>query len=93
MTIDKTFYLLHCTGAKLYPYLVRKRSTGTIAFRVSAPGKRDAHDLAEENTDVAVVMEKVYRHGYSVRAKTEDGSRDASYRMAGRSIIGASPEP
>lgn len=92
MTIDKTFYLLHRSGAKLYPYLIKKRSTGTVAFRVAAPGKRDAHDLGEEITDIAAVMDKVYHYGYSIRAKAEDGSRDGSYRAAGRSIVGVFPE-
>lgn len=91
MTIDKTFYLIHVSGAKLYPYLIKKRSTGHVAFRVAAPGKRDAHDQGDEITDIAAVMEKVYRHGYSVRAKTSDGERDGSYRLTGRNIIGAEP--
>ncbi|MGI4812710.1 MAG: hypothetical protein ACRYG5_07845 [Janthinobacterium lividum] len=91
MTIDKTFYLLHTSGAKLYPYLIKKRSTRTVAFRVAAPGKRDAHDLGEEITDITVVIDKVYHHGYSVRAKAEDGSRAGSYRAAGRSIVSVFP--
>ncbi|WP_250501612.1 hypothetical protein [Caballeronia sp. AZ7_KS35] len=91
MTIDKTFCLIHETGAELYPYTIKNRLTGNVAFRVAAPGNRDAHGLAEEITDIAVVKDKVYRHGYSVRAKTADGLRHGSYRIHGGRIVGALP--
>jgi hypothetical protein len=92
MTIDKTFYLIHATGAKLYPCLVKSKHTGSIAFRIAAPGKRDAEQQAEETTDIKAVMEKVYNQGYSVRARKEGGGVASSYRRHGRSIIGVWPE-
>jgi hypothetical protein len=93
MTIDKSFYLIHTTGAKLYPCLVKNSHTGSVAFRIAEPGKRDAFEEAEETTDIAVVLDKVRNHGYSVRARAEGGRSKSSYRLHGRSITGIGPEP
>ncbi|MCY1248944.1 hypothetical protein D9M72_624360 [compost metagenome] len=66
----------------------RNSSVETIAFRVAAPGKRDAFGLAEELDDISEVMRKVVDHGYSVRAKNREGDRHGSYKVGGRGIEG-----
>lgn len=90
MSIDtSTFYLIHSSGDKLYPYQLKNRETRELAFRVAAPGKRDAHGLSQELTDISEVMSLVVEHGYSVRAKSlVDSARHGSYRLTGREITG-----
>ncbi|MBX9900337.1 MAG: hypothetical protein K2Y28_06085 [Burkholderiaceae bacterium] len=78
------FCLTHSSGDQLYPVLMKNRSTGVIAYRVSLGGNTKADHI--ELSDPLEVLRYVRDLGYSVRAQSPDSGRNGLYKAGQRSI-------
>jgi hypothetical protein len=84
----RRFCLVHESGDRLYPYAKRSRQSGRIHFAVAKPGSQN--NLA--SAEIAVLDESelerlVVQQHYSVRCRTERGTRDGLYNVDGHSIL------
>lgn len=81
------FYLLHESGDQLYPCRMKNRDTGKVAFRVSKGGEKgNTKEVGQEIDCELEVKRLVLEHGYAVRAKTLDKTRNGLYKLGQRSI-------
>jgi hypothetical protein len=86
--ISHRFWFEHQSGKRLYPYRLRDRRSGRVAFRI-APGATGANKV--ENQAQVDDEEEVFRHvfgrGWSVRMRSLDGSVEGLYNKDGYSIV------
>ncbi|EOX4805143.1 hypothetical protein ACFKIT_003765 [Vibrio alginolyticus] len=84
---SELFYLVHESGDELYPYRIKNRDTGKVAFRVSEGGEKgNTKEVSEEIDCEYEVKRLVLEHGYAVRAQTLDKTRSGLYKLGQRSI-------
>ncbi|WP_420009113.1 hypothetical protein [Xanthomonas sacchari] len=86
--IDKRFWFEHRSGIRLYPYRLKCRDTGCVAFRVARPGtgaNQNANQIQLE--DVEEVFRHVFALGYSVRMSALDPRVNGLYSKDGYSIV------
>ena len=82
------FWFQHESGKRLYPYRLRNRDTGRIAFRVAKPGAGANRKVNQvELDDVEEVFRHVFSLGYSVRMRGEDPKFNGLYARDGHSIV------
>ena len=85
--INKKLVLIHSSGVELFPYQIKSRTTGNIAFHVAPVGERNAKGLGIELTSIDDVIEHVLRRGYKVRARSLDRSVTGSFKIGDRAIV------
>ncbi|HAS6222287.1 TPA: hypothetical protein I7183_23050 [Vibrio vulnificus] len=84
------FYLIHESGDHLYPCRIKNRDTGKVSFRVSKGGKNGNTKAIGQEVECELEVESlVLEHGYAVRAKTKDKTRNGLYKLNQRSILKA----
>lgn len=82
------FYMVHKNGRHLYPYKLKNRQTGKVAFQVSVGGAGGNTKQAGEEIDCEErVKDLVVNHGYAVRVKTKDNQSQGLYKAGQRSIV------
>lgn len=85
---SKKLILNHVSGAILFPFRMKNRDTGQIAFRLSKKGNTKADSI--EVVDELEMIEKVTKQNYTVRARTiktaAQGGYSGLYRLKERSI-------
>lgn len=81
--------LIHVCGDVLYPARIKDRETGQVAFRLAKGGNTKDHSIEVQDEDE--MIEKVLRHGFSVRARTEKpasrGGRTGLYAIDEQAIL------
>ena len=85
--LDRSFWFIHKGKTKIYPYRLKSRQTGKIAFRVAPPGT--GANLTKNQLqldDVRDVIRHVFEHGWSVRMRSPDWEVDGLYNKDGYSI-------
>ena len=84
--ISRIFSFILNNGTEVFPVQMKRRDTGTIAFRVS-PGGTGGNTLeASEEVDEETMVRKVLEEGYAVRCKSLDGSTNGLYKHGHRSV-------
>ena len=81
---SRRFCFEHESGDVLYPYRMRNRRTGRLAFRVS--DTRVVHGLQRE-VEEDEMEQLVLEHNFKVRMSTLDRKRNGGYTPTGRSIV------
>lgn len=86
--ISQRFWFEHESGKRLYPYKLRDRRSGRVAFRV-APGAKGANKVENQTQldDENEVFRHVFGKGWSVRMCSLDRTVDGLYSKDGHSII------
>lgn len=89
--LSKRFWFFHSSKTRLYPYRLRDRRSGRIAFRVAPPGTGANRTINQTQLDdIEAVFRHVFQKGWSVRMISEDGSVEGLYSPHGYSIVGTS---
>ncbi|MFW5454364.1 hypothetical protein [Thioalkalivibrio sulfidiphilus] len=84
--ISRRFSFILNNGTEVFPVQMKRRDTGTIAFRVS-PGGTGGNTLeASEEVDEETMVWKVLEEGYAVRCKSLDGNMNGLYKHGHRSV-------
>ncbi|MDX1723731.1 MAG: HNH endonuclease signature motif containing protein [Pseudomonas sp.] len=81
----KFSFVLH-NETEVFPVQMKRRDTGSIAFRIS-PGGTGGNTLeASEEVDEETMVRKVLNEGYAVRCKSLDGNTNGLYKHGHRSV-------
>lgn len=84
--ISRRFSFILNNGTEVFPVQMKRRDTGTIAFRIS-PGGTGGNTLeASEEVDEETMVRKVLEEGYAVRCKSVDGNTNGLYKHGHRSV-------
>jgi hypothetical protein len=84
--ISRKFSFVLNNGTEVFPVQMKRRDTGSIAFRVS-PGGAGGNTLeASEEVDEETMVRKVFNEGYAVRCKSLDGNTNGLYKHGHRSV-------
>jgi HNH endonuclease len=84
--ISRAFSFILNSGTELFPVQMKRRGTGSIAFRVS-PGGAGGNTLeASEEVDEETMVRRVLEEGYAVRCKSLDGNTNGLYKHGHRSV-------
>jgi hypothetical protein len=84
--ISRKFSFILNNGTEVFPVQMKRRDTGTIAFRVSLGGAGGNTLEAGEEVDEETMVRKVLEEGYAVRCKSLDGSTNGLYKHGHRSV-------
>ena len=85
---DTRFWFEHESGQRLYPYRLKNRDTGRVAFRVAKPGAGANRKINQVELDhVEDVFRYVFSLGYSVRMRGDDPKFNGLYSQDGYSIV------
>ena len=84
--MSRRFSFILNNGTEVFPVQMKRRDTGTIAFRVS-PGGTSGNTLeASEEVDEETMVRKVLEEGYAVRCRSLDGNTNGLYKHGHRSV-------
>lgn len=83
----KMLTLVHASGKHLRPVMMRSKETGKTAFHLYPSGGNTASERVEIE-DEALMVERVVKDGWAVRAVSPDGQNRNSYGLGRRSITG-----
>jgi 5-methylcytosine-specific restriction endonuclease McrA len=84
--ISRKFSFVLNNGTEVFPVQMKRRDTGSIAFRVSPGGKGGNTLEASEEVDEDTMVRKVLNEGYAVRCKSADGNTNGLYKHGHRSV-------
>lgn len=84
--LSRKFSFILNNGAEVFPVQMRRRDTGSIAFRVSLGGTGGNTLEASEEVDEETMARKVLGEGYAVRCKSLDGNTNGLYKCGHRSV-------
>lgn len=84
--ISRKFSFVLNNGAEVFPVRMKRRDTGTIAFRISAGGTGGNTLEASEEVDEETMMRKVLEEGFAVRCISLDGNTNGLYKHGHRSV-------
>ena len=86
--ISTRFWFQHESGVRLYPYKVKHRRSGNVAFRV-APGRKGSNLTANQTElkDVEDVFRHVFGKGWAVRMCSMDRQVEGLFNKNGYSIV------
>ena len=84
--LSTKFSFILNNGTEVFPTQMKRRDTGTIAFRISPGGTGGNTIAAGEEVDEATMVRKVLEEGYAVRCKSRDGSKTGLYKHGHRSV-------
>ncbi|QKE37571.1 hypothetical protein [Ferrovum myxofaciens] len=84
--ISRKFSFILNNGAEVFPIQMKRRDTGTIAFRISLGGTDGNTLKACEEVDEETMVRKVLEEGYAVRCKSLDGNKHGLYKHGHRSV-------
>jgi hypothetical protein len=86
--MSERFWFQHESGDRLYPYRIKNRTTGRVAFRAAPPGT--GNNITENQIELDH-EEDLYRYvfamGWSTRMRSRSGSWNGLYNKDGRSIV------
>lgn len=84
--ISRRFSFVLNNGTEVFPVQMKRRDTGTIAFRISAGGTGGNTLEASEEVDEETMVRKVLEEGFAVRCKSLDGNTNGLYKHGHRSV-------
>ena len=82
----RKFSFVLASGTEVFPVMMKRRETGTIAFRVSVGGTGGNTKAAGEEASEIEMIGKVLNHGYSVRCSSLDRQTYGLYKPGERSV-------
>jgi len=74
------------SGAEIFPVKMKRRSSGNVAFRISAGGIGGNTLQQCEEVDESAMIRKVLSENYAVRCSSKDGSIRGLYKQGQRSV-------
>jgi len=84
--ISRKFSFVLNNGTEVFPVQMKRRDTGSIAFRIS-PGGTGGNTLeASEEVEEETMVRKVLNEGYAVRCRSLDGNTNGLYKHGHRSV-------
>lgn len=84
--ISRRFSFVLNNGTEVFPVQMKRRDTGTIAFRISAGGTGGNTLEASEEVDEETMILKVLEEGFAVRCRSLDGNTNGLYKHGHRSV-------
>jgi hypothetical protein len=84
--ISRQFSFILHTGTEVFPVQMKRRDTGTVAYRISPGGKRGNTLAAGEEVDEETMVWRVLHEGYAVRCRSLDGTTHGLYKHGHRSV-------
>ena len=84
--ISRRFSFVLNNGTEVFPVQMKRRNTGTIAFRISAGGTGGNTLEASEEVDEETMIRKVLEEGFAVRCRSLDGNTNGLYKHGHRSV-------